>query len=186
MVALRHAGIRLDPMHAPGSAVSRTYQADATATKSAAALLAGDPAAAKLAAALLAVDPAAAKPAAALPAVEPAAAKPAVSKPTAPEASSSAASGGHAAAAAPRPAQSGTEPKPFSGSSVGRSEGEYEVVVGAEYLEQLKDPNKRRLSGGATCVVNLYVATTCCLPGPCVKCCITQVAFAFSYNCIWV
>ena len=127
VVALRHAGNRLDPVHAPGSAVSRTDHTDATATKSAAALLALDPAAAK----------------------------PAVSKPTATEASSSAASGWHAAAAAPHPAQTGTEPKPVNGSSAGSSEGEYEVVAGAEYLEQLKDPQKRRLSGGATCVVNL-------------------------------
>ena len=152
-------------------AVTKTDHADATATKAAAALLAVDPAAAKSAAALLAVKPAAAKPAAALPAadpaaakpaaallaVDPAAAKPAISKPTATEASSSAAtaSGGHATAAAPRPAQSGTEPKPVNGSSVGSSEGEYEMVAGAEYLEQLKDPKKRRLSSGATAVVSM-------------------------------
>ena len=145
VVALTHAGNRLDPVHAPGSAVSITDHADATATKSAAALLAVDPA----------VDPAAAVPA--LEAADSAAAKPAVSKLTATEAFSSAASalGGHAAAAAPHPAQPGAEPKSVSGSSVGNSEGEYEVVAGADYLQQLKNPKKRRLSGGATCVVNL-------------------------------
>ncbi|DBB18895.1 TPA: hypothetical protein ACH3X3_000478 [Trebouxia sp. C0006] len=140
VAALRHAGNSLDPVHAPGSAVSNTDNAGAT-TKSAAALLAA--------------DPAAAKPAAALPAADPAAAKPAVSKATASEASSSAASGGHAAATAYRPAQPGAEPQPVSGSSVGSSEGEYEVVPGADYVEQLKDPKKRRQSSGFTCVVNI-------------------------------
>ena len=72
VVALRHAGNRLDPVHAPGSAGSNTNDADATATKSAAALLAVDPA----------VDPAAAKPVPALEAADSAAAKLAVSKPT--------------------------------------------------------------------------------------------------------
>ncbi len=169
VVALRHTGNRLDPVHAPGSAVSRTDHADATAIKSAAALLADDPAAAKPAAALPAADsaaansaidlpgadPVAAKPAAALPAADPAAAKPAVSKATATEATSSVASGGHAAAAAFRPVQPGSEAEAVSGSSVGSSEGEYEVVAGADYLEQLKDPKKRRLSSGFTAVVNM-------------------------------
>ncbi|KAL0023637.1 hypothetical protein WJX77_009568 [Trebouxia sp. C0004] len=38
---------------------------------------------------------------------------------------------------------------------MGSSEREYEVVAGAEYLEQLKDPKKRRLSSGFTAVVNI-------------------------------
>ena len=155
VAALKHAGNRLDTVHAPGSAIARPDHADATAPKSAVDLPAVDTAAAKLALDLPAVDPAAARPAVDPPAIDPAAARPAVSNPTATDASSSTASGGHAAAAAPRPAQTGTEPKPVNGSSAGSSEGEYEVVAGAEHLEQLKDPQKRRLSGGATSVVNL-------------------------------
>ncbi|KAA6427173.1 MAG: hypothetical protein FRX49_02930 [Trebouxia sp. A1-2] len=51
------------------------------------------------------------------------------------------------------PAQ--TKPERQAAKSKGLSEGEYEVVPGADYLEQLKDPHKRRLSDGATAVVNL-------------------------------
>ncbi|DBA75944.1 TPA: hypothetical protein ACH3X2_009003 [Trebouxia sp. C0005] len=98
-----------------------------------------------------AVDQAAAKPAAL-----PAAAKPAVCNATATDAANTApASGGYAAAAVPRSAQIGRELKPVNESSEGLSEGEYKVVAGADYLEQLKDPHKRRLSDGATAVVNL-------------------------------
>ncbi|DBA75938.1 TPA: hypothetical protein ACH3X2_008996 [Trebouxia sp. C0005] len=105
---------------------------------------------------LPAVGPAAARPAVDMPAVDPAAAKPAVSNATATDAADAApASGGYAAAAAPRSAQIGRELKTVNESSEGLSEGEYEVVPGADYLEQLKDPHKRRLSDGATAVVNL-------------------------------
>ena len=154
-------------MDAAGAAVSISSAADADAAAPGSSLCiapAVDHAAANPAAALPAVGPAAARPAAAEPAVDmlavdPAAAKPAVSNPTATDAASDAApaSGGCAAAAAPRSAQIGTEPKPVNGSSKGISAGDYEVVPVADYLEQLKDPHKRRLSDGATSVVNLRV-----------------------------
>ncbi|KAA6427032.1 MAG: hypothetical protein FRX49_02789 [Trebouxia sp. A1-2] len=67
-------------------------------------------------------------------------------------------------AAAPRPAALVSYPCLMTAvlcnsklSFKGISAGDYEVVPVADYLEQLKDPHKRRLSDGATSVVNLRV-----------------------------
>ncbi|DBA75942.1 TPA: hypothetical protein ACH3X2_009001 [Trebouxia sp. C0005] len=179
---------------AAGAAVSISSAADADAAAPGSSLCiapAVDHAAANPAAALPAVGPAAARPAAAEPAVDmlavdPAAAKPAVSNPTATDAASDAApaSGGCAAAAAPRSAQIGTEPKPVNGSSKGISAGDYEVVPVADYLEQLKDPHKRRLSDGATSVVNLRVDPYHLLGPFCihVRCAVGQHILVFRQN----
>ena len=67
--------------------------------------------------------------------------------------STSAAAASLAAANGTQAAQTGAEPKPASASEGGNGEGQWEVVPGAEHLEQLKDAKARWLSRGATSTV---------------------------------
>ena len=67
--------------------------------------------------------------------------------------STSAAAASLAAANGTQAAQTGAEPKPASASEGGNGEGQWEVVPGAEHLEQLKDAKARWLSRGATSTI---------------------------------